>query len=388
MASTPAPASFDTESADDATNGDMQAVARVAEALAGELSLDELLEHVAEAARAATGARYAALGVIGEEQRLTRFVHVGISAEEIRRIGALPTGHGVLGLLIRRPQTLRLDRLSAHPDSYGFPEHHPPMETFLGTPIRSGGRIFGNLYLTEKAGGFTEHDQRLVEVLAVQIGAAIEKAILAQRLQELAVQTERERISRDLHDGIIQTLFSIGMSLDSARSLVESDPTRVAQRLDDAVNSIDTTIRDLRNTIFQLRADDAAALGLRAGLVELAREHEVNALMRPRLRLPDHIDAVVPATLVPDILQLVREALANAAKHARASEVSVRLHLDGADVVVAVIDDGVGFDPDRPSAGHGLSNIRERAALHGGTATIASRAHAGTTVQVTLPLAD
>lgn len=389
MASTSAPGSREATSGGGATtDDDMQAVADVAAALAGELSLDDLLEQVAEAARAATGARYAALGVIDEQQRLSRVVHVGISAEDIRRIGDLPTGHGVLGLLIRRPETLRLDSVSAHPDFHGFPDHHPPMETFLGTPIRSGGRIFGNLYLTEKSGGFTEKDQRLVEVLAVQVGAAIENAILAQRLQDLAVQTERERISRDLHDGIIQTLFSIGMSLDSARSLVESDPKRVSQRLDDAVNSIDTTIRDLRNTIFQLRADDAAALGLRAGLVELAREHEVNALIRPRLRLPDHIDAVVPAPLVPDILQLVREALANAAKHARASEVSVRLHLDGANVVVAVIDDGVGFDPDRPSAGHGLSNIRERAALHGGTAAVVSTAEAGTTVQVTLPLAD
>ncbi|HKJ54353.1 MAG TPA: GAF domain-containing sensor histidine kinase [Nitriliruptoraceae bacterium] len=364
----------------------IDAVVGVAAALAGELSLDDLLDHVVEAARQATGARYAALGVIGDDQQLARFVHAGIDDDTVAAIGALPTGRGVLGLLIRNPETLRLDHLAAHPASVGFPAHHPPMDTFLGTPIRSGGKVFGNLYLSEKAGGFTDQDQRLVEVLAVQVGAAVDNALMAQRLQDLAVQAERERISRDLHDGIIQTLFSIGMSLDAARTMVDTDPARAQKRLDDAVNAIDTTIRDLRNTIFQLRADDAAALGLRAGLVELAREHEVNALSRPRLTLPDHLDVVVPGTLVPDILQMVRESLANAAKHSRASLVEVRIEIRGSSLLVEVSDDGVGFDPTQPSAGHGLSNIRERATLHDGSTTITSNAGTGTRVRALLPL--
>lgn len=361
----------------------METVAGVATTLAGELALDDLLDGVVVAARDATGARYVALGVIGPDQRLARFVHTGIDDDQVDRIGAPPTGHGVLGVLIRHPQMLRLDHLSDHPASSGFPDHHPEMETFLGTPIRSGGAVFGNLYLAEKDGGFTAEDQRLVEVLAVQVGAAVDNALMAQQLRQLAVQAERERISRDLHDGIIQTLFSIGMGLDSARKMVSADPDRVASRLDDA---IDTTIRDLRNTIFQLRADDAAALGLRAGLIELAREHEINALTRPDLLVPDDIDALVPTSLVPDVLQVVREALANIAKHARASRVSVALRLDGRGLVVMIDDDGFGFDPAQPTAGHGLVNIRERAALHDGTADIESGAGAGTRLRVTLPL--
>lgn len=364
----------------------METVAGVATRLAGELALNELLDGVVTAARDATGARYVALGVIGPDQRLARFVHTGIDDDQAARIGALPTGHGVLGVLIRHPQTLRLDHLSDHPASSGFPDHHPEMETFLGTPIRSGGAVFGNLYLTEKDGGFTAEDQRLVEVLAVQVGAAVHNALMAEQLQHLAVQAERERISRDLHDGIIQTLFSIGMGLDSARTMIAADPDRVASRLDDAVDAIDSTIRDLRNTIFQLRADDAAALGLRAGLIELAREHEVNALTRPDLLVPDDIDALIPTSLVPDVLQVVREALANIAKHARASRVSVSLHLDGRGLVVMIDDDGFGFDPAQPTAGHGLVNIRERAALHDGTTDIDSGAGAGTRLRVTLPL--
>ncbi len=363
----------------------LDAIGRIAHQLSGELALDDLLDHDVEIARDVTGAAHAAMGVLGDDDTLARFVHCGLDSRTVRAIGPLPTGKGVLGLLIRDPRTVRLDDIAHHPAAAGFPPHHPAMTTFLGTPVRAGGTVFGNLYLTDKPGGFTADDERLVEVLAAQAGAAVDNARLAARLQLLAVQTERERISRDLHDGIIQTLFSIGMGLDSARTMVTHDPERVIARLDNAVDAIDDTIRDLRNTIFQLRADDAAALGLRDGLVELAREHEINALTRPRLVVGDHTATEVPTTLVPDVLQITRESLSNIARHARASTVEVRLGLDDDDVVLEVLDDGVGFDPSQPSAGHGLANIRERAALHGGHARIDAEPGAGTHLVVRLP---
>lgn len=361
------------------------AIARVAAALAGELSLDRLLDEVVAQARVATGAGYAALGVIGRDQRLARFVHVGIDDHLADRIGPLPTGDGVLGLLIRFPRTLRLDDLSEHPASVGFPPHHPPMRAFLGTPVRSGGEVYGNLYLTDKPGGFDHEDEQLVEVLAVQVGTAVQAAVLSGALQDAAVRDERDRISRDLHDTVIQTLFSVGMSLDSTRELVTSSPLRARDRIDRAVDAIDTTIRDLRNTIFHLHADAAASLGLRDGLVELAREHEVNALVRPRFVVADDLDSVVPAILVPDVLSVVREALGNTARHAGASRVDVEVGRRDDLLTVRVTDDGVGFDADQPSAGHGLVNVRERAALHGGQATVTST-EAGTTVEVVVPL--
>jgi len=363
----------------------LAAIARVAAALAGELSLDRLLEEVVARARVATGARYAALGVIGSDQRLARFVHDGIDDDLARRIGPLPTGHGVLGLLIREPRTLRLDDLTEHPASTGFPRHHPPMRSFLGTPVRSGGEVYGNLYLTDKPGGFDLEDEHLVEVLAVQVGAAVQAAVLSDALRNAAVRDERDRISRDLHDTVIQTLFSVGMSLDSTRELVGSAPSRARERIDQAVDAIDSTIRDLRNTIFHLQADAAASLGLRQGLVELAREHEVNALVRPRLVVGDDLEHVVPTVLVPDVLSVVREALGNTARHAGAARVDVEVGRRDGTLVVRVIDDGVGFDADQPSAGHGLVNVRERAALHGGHATVTSTS-SGTTIEFVVPL--
>ncbi|WP_201931634.1 GAF domain-containing sensor histidine kinase [Nocardioides donggukensis] len=159
--------------------------------VAGDLSLDGVLARIVEAASALAGARYAALGVLGSgpERRLRTFVHHGMGPEVVTEIGDLPTGHGLLGLIIDRPEPLRLHDIAEHPASYGFPPHHPPMRSFLGVPVRIRGRVFGNLYLTEKAGegDFTEEDERVVVALAAAAGVAIENA----RLYEEAAQRER-----------------------------------------------------------------------------------------------------------------------------------------------------------------------------------------------------
>lgn len=364
----------------------LRGLADAAAALAGELSLDAVLQAIVEAASSATGARYAALGVVGEDETLSRFIYTGIDEATARRIGPLPRGKGLLGLLIRDPRIIRTENIAAHPASYGFPPEHPPMTTFLGAPVRSRGRVYGNLYLTEKPGGFEQRDEELVLVLAAQAGAAIENAQLAERLQSLAVQDERDRISRELHDGVIQTLFSIGMGLESARNLTATDPARVDERLDQTVDALDGVIRELRNYIFRLRPQQAALMGLSRGLTELAREHEVNALVRPHLDLPPGTDAQVPAGLVPDLLQVVREALSNTAKHAGASHVTVTARVEDGVLTVEVADDGTGFAPGTPQVGRGLDNMRERAEALGAELQVSSAAGEGTVVRLVVPL--
>lgn len=155
-----------------------------------ELELEQALHSIVEAAAAVVDARYAALGVIGPDgKRLSAFHTVGVSDEEIRRIGHYPEGHGILGELIRHPEPLRVAKLSDHPNSYGFPANHPPMDTFLGVPIRVRDQVFGNLYLTEKRGGaqFDEEDESVLSTLAVAAGVAIDNA----RLYEESRQRER-----------------------------------------------------------------------------------------------------------------------------------------------------------------------------------------------------
>ena len=364
----------------------LRGLADAAAALAGELDLDAVLQTIVAAASSATGARYAALGVVGEDDTISRFVYQGIDDATARRIGHLPRGKGLLGLLIRDPRVIRTDDIAAHPASYGFPPGHPPMNGFLGAPVRSRGRVYGNLYLTEKTGGFDERDEELVVVLAAQAGAAIENAELAERLRTLAIQEERDRISRELHDGVIQTVFSIGMGLESVRNLAATDPERVDERLDQAVDALDGVIRELRNSIFRLRPQQAATMGLSRGLAELAREYEVNALVRPHLEVRSGTDARVPAAAVPDLLQVVREALFNAAKHADASAVTVLAQIDGDQVTVEVVDDGAGFVPGTPRVGRGLDNMRERAEALGAGLEIVSAPGKGTTVRLCVPL--
>jgi len=154
-----------------------------------ELDLAHALRRIVEAAAVLVDARYAALGVIGPDgESLSQFLIVGMEPEQVAEIGALPSGRGILGELIRHPEPLRLTELSAHEASYGFPAHHPPMRTFLGVPVHVRGQVFGNLYLTDKRGGqeFDGDDEAVISTLAVAAGVAIDNARLyegAQRQQ-------------------------------------------------------------------------------------------------------------------------------------------------------------------------------------------------------------
>jgi GAF domain-containing protein len=183
--------------------GRLRGLLRAFLAVARADSLDAVLRHVVEAARELVHARYAALGVISHGY-LTQFVHTGMDAEVVAMVGHLPDGKGLLGLLVDYPQSLRLANIAEHHASVGFPEHHPPMRSFLGVPIQIGDRIFGNLYLTEKQGAeeFTGDDEQLVQALAAAAGAAIENAtLLSESRRRHTWQTAMVEVSTQLLAG-------------------------------------------------------------------------------------------------------------------------------------------------------------------------------------------
>ncbi|MGW0497656.1 GAF domain-containing protein [Streptomyces sp. NPDC003007] len=192
----------------DAARGTQDRVHSLLEAVLSvgrELDLEQALYSIVEAATALVDAQYGALGVIGPDgKRLSAFHTVGVSEDQIARIGNYPEGHGILGELIRHPEPLRLPKLSEHPASYGFPPHHPPMNTFLGVPIRVRDQVFGNLYLTEKRGGtdFDDEDEAVLSTLAVAAGVAIDNARLYEesRLRERWLQANAE-ITHSLMSG-------------------------------------------------------------------------------------------------------------------------------------------------------------------------------------------
>src|SRR6478672_11206799 len=204
-------------------------------AIGSDLDLEATLRHIIEAARDLVDAQYGALGVLNPERTgLSEFITVGIDDETRRAIGPLPKGHGILGLLIADPRPLRLPDLTEHPDSYGFPPHHPPMTSFLGVPVMVRGEVFGNLYLTDKQSAevFTDVDEELTVALAAAAGVAIENARLHARVRDLALLEDRERIAMDLHDTVIQRIFATGMSLQATSRL--TDQPDAARRIETA----------------------------------------------------------------------------------------------------------------------------------------------------------
>ncbi|GAB1640332.1 GAF domain-containing protein [Krasilnikovia sp. MM14-A1259] len=187
----------------DATQGRLCALLRGYLDVARADDLDSLLQHLVDTAKALVGARYAALGVVSQGT-LVRFLYAGVDQQTRDRIGCLPEGKGVLGLLVERPEPVRLADISTHVLSVGFPEHHPPMRSFLGVPVQVGRRVFGHLYLTEKQGAaeFTGDDEQLVVALTAAAGVAIENAIrLREGRRRQAFHAAMARASTDLLAG-------------------------------------------------------------------------------------------------------------------------------------------------------------------------------------------
>jgi signal transduction histidine kinase len=527
-------------------------------AVASELSLPDTLRRITELAAELAEAQFAALGVIGADSKLVEFITVGMDPHARSVIGDLPSGKGILGLLITHPETLRLPDLRLHPASFGFPPHHPPMGTFLGVPLRVRNEIFGNLYLTEKRGGgeFTKQDEDLVVALAAAAGIAVENARLydetrrrerwlsastevaalllggaepsatiqlvvdkagdiadadatflmlrddptaINRLtvraangegteafighgytlagtlagevfeagmprafadgaatfeavsdpatsaqfrgpgvmvpltaggqvrgvlsvvrhpgavpfgeadvrmvhtfasqaalvvefsrvtgdrQRLAIFEDRDRIARDLHDLIIQRLFATGLGLQAL--MPRAQPLEIAQKISGYVDDLDTTIHDVRKTIFSLQEPEERPVGLRGEILRTLTAATAVLQFEPQLTMRGPLDSAVPSPLRPDLVAVLGEALTNIARHAKARTAEVQVLLDTASRVVTLVieDDGVGPDPDNV-AGHGTVNMAARARRLGGTFALERRSEGGARVTWSVPL--
>jgi signal transduction histidine kinase len=343
------------------------------------LELDAVLQRIIEAAVGLVDARYGALGVLDETgTRLSQFLTVGLDADERARIGHLPEGHGILGLLIVEPRPIRLPDLREHPDSFGFPPNHPPMRSFLGVPIRVRGEVFGNLYLTDKTSSevFTDIDEELVVALAGAAAVAIENARLHARVSEMALLEDRERIAQDLHDTVIQRLFATGLGLQGAARLAERP--EVVARIEQAVEDLDLTVKHIRTAIFGLERTRPQTEGVRRRVLALTAEAAGSLGFEPRVLFDGPVDAAVgDDALAADVLAVLREALANVAKHAKATSVDVTVRAGGGELVLEVVDDGRGVaaaaSASAEGGGHGLANLAARAQRWGGTCEVSAR---------------
>jgi signal transduction histidine kinase len=365
----------------------LRALVEAVLSVGSDLALPNVLRRIVEAAVSLIGARYGALGVLSERgDGLSEFVNVGFPPEVVRSIGSLPQGHGILGLLILEPRPLRLTDIGEHPESYGFPPHHPPMRSFLGVPIRVRDQVFGNLYLTEKqaAAQFTAEDEALAVALAGAAGIAIENARLHSRLRDATLFEDRERIAADLHDMVIQRLFATGMALQGALSVLS--PPAAAERVSTAVDDLDDTIRQIRSTIFALGSSAPSRHGLRSEILALAGEASGTLGFSPHILLDGPIDAQVGPTVGQHLLAVLREALTNVARHANASRAEVRVAVEGGHLSATVTDNGSGPGSAHRPGGRGVANMGERAQKLGGSLNLNMGQQGGTVLRWQVPL--
>ncbi len=352
--------------------------------LDAELHLPVVLRRIIEEACDLVDAQYGALGVLTEDGRaLDQFVTVGLSREAEQAIGPRPTGRGVLGTLIADDKPLRLPDIAASPDSFGIPANHPAMTSFLGVPVRVHGEVYGNLYLTNKknAPAFSDDDEELVLALAVAAGIAIENARLHGLVRDRALTEDRDRIARDLHDSVIQRLFAIGLSLQGTARLVERP--EAVMRIGEAIDKLDDTIRQLRKAIFDIELTINKE-GLHPKVLDLVHELRPVLGLLPQVSFSGQVDTVVTGPMAEEVLSVLREALTNVGKHARASQVVITIAA-GDELRVVVADDGHGMG-EAPTPGLGLKNIRQRAERLGGDVELGVSREGGTRLTWHVPL--
>jgi signal transduction histidine kinase len=355
--------------------------------VSADLSLPDVLRRIAESARELVDARYCALGVLDPTRtHLAEFITVGIDDDERVAIGELPKGHGILGLLILEPRPLRLPVLADHPDSFGFPPHHPPMTTFLGVPLFVRGEVFGNLYLTDKANGdpFTDIDEEMALALAAAASVAIENARLHERAGELTLLEDRERIAHDLHDTVIQRLFATGLALQGAIRLTHEP--ELESRLQQAIDDLDTTVRQVRSAIFELDTRRVPGRSLRRDILDLVAESGRAIGFEPTVQFDGPIDSAVADDVAEHLLSALREMLSNVARHAHAHAALVEVSVSD-EVVLRVVDDGTGGAIGPTAVGSGIRNLVQRAERLSGAFTIGPGPGAtGTEGRWTVPL--
>ena len=367
----------------------LKALSEAARAITSELSLEQVLQKIAQAAKELIKARYAALGVHDGSSSLSRFITAGIDPATHDKIGPLPLGHSLLGAFLYQGRSMIVNDIIGHPASIGFPEHHPMMHSLLGVPIVSKDKLIGALYLADKEDGseFTEADQQLIELLAFHAAIAIENARLYEQTQRLAVLEERERFSRDLHDGIIQSIYAVGLSLDNVKASISPDNEVAVEQIDFSMKSLANVIHDIRNYIFDLRPQALKDKGLYARFQGLIQELKVNTVLVIDADIAPDINTYLSELQASHIFHIAHEALSNTARHARARKATVKLTHENGNVILQIEDDGVGFKipKDIPHGHRGLANIQKRAASIGASLDLKTDPiHGGTCLTLTL----
>ncbi|HET9200549.1 MAG TPA: GAF domain-containing sensor histidine kinase [Dehalococcoidia bacterium] len=368
----------------------LRAVHEAALAITDELRLDVILGRMVEVARELVDARYGAIGVPDGSGGFEKFITSGLSDDEIEAIGPLPRQHGLLALMLEDPRPVRYPDIRQHERFEYWPRAHPVMKSFLGVPIVYRGRIVGSFYLTDKTSAdvFSQQDEDAISMLAAHAAIAIQNATLYERSRELTATEERNRLARELHDSVAQSLFNIVLESEVTSTLLEKGSTETArQQLAGLSEQARQAAAEIRALIFELRPADLE----REGLATTLRKHldAVGRVHHLQTEFAVEGEFEIPVAEGREAYRIIQEALNNVIKHAGASSVAVKLRGSGGRLEITVSDDGAGFDVRSAtirSFSLGLTSMEERAKALDGRLTVESRRGQGTTVVLSMPI--
>jgi PAS domain S-box-containing protein len=367
----------------------LKALNEAARAITAELSLAQVLQKIVETARTLMKVKYAVLGIYNEEQHLSRFITAGISKIDYAKIEATSIERNLLGPLLEQGKSVIINNIAVHPTA-NPPKDHPPLNKLLGVPILSKGNLIGVLYLADKEdqSKFTTADQELVERLALHAAIAIENARLYERTQRLAILEERERFARDLHDGIIQSIYAVGLILEQAKNDIPQANQPLKEQFVLCMNNLAAVIKDIRNYIFDLRPQASKHQGLEARLEGLIKEVRANTLLPIHAEISPDVSSYLSDWQISHIFHICHEALSNAIRHAKPKQIFISLTREKETITLQVEDDGIGFElPPEINPGHrGLANIRTRVFQLGAYLHIDTAPQQGTRVIVNLKI--
>ncbi len=348
-------------------------------------SLEQVLQRIAHVSSELVNAQYAALGVPDGKGGLRYFKVAGILPEQVKRINHLPFGHGLLGVIMHERKALRLEKMTDDPRSSGFCPGHPMMTSLLGVPIQVGEQLFGILYLCDRLDKqpFSEQDEWLVETIAGYAALAIAGSQLSEKQSRLALLEERERIGMELHDGVIQSLYAIGMQLQLTRlsNQLAEDP------LGEPVKNLDTVIEDIRRYILNLKVSSYTQRTVSEGLHDMVARSHVPSTLTIHIDAPNRLPPFAPPVFEA-VCQIGFEALSNVIRHANANQTTISVTQSERMFQMVIEDDGQGFNLNDADQHHGLGlrNIQQRARIHGGNVDIQTGVNQGTRLTITVPI--
>ena len=359
--------------------------------IASDLALENVLHKVVHSARNLIGTRYGALSVIDEDGKIEAFLTSGIDESVRERLGGPPTGRGLLGVVLREGQRLRLEDLQKDTRSLGFPEGHPAMHSLLAVPVVCRSPFRGNLYLSEKLDNrpFSEQDEETLARFATNVAIAVDNAELHRQLRGAAVTEERLRLAHEMHDGQAQVLAYVNTKAQAVKEFLRRGQLEEAEvQLDQLASASREVYADVREGILGLRAASDPNKDFVSSLRQHIEQWQGQSGITADLEICGEPRIAIDFEL--QLMRIVQEALANVRKHSGSSRVRLEVKTEAQEVMVTISDDGVGFEPSaidrqrRPR--FGLATMRERAQAIGAALRIESEPGRGTRVEIRCPL--